>query len=128
MWILFQMCNVAKPVIDSGGLMPLGGSELTGKLLHCHHQLVCFQCRIYIWIGLNCSRITIVATRIAVAKIVGYLNLHLPLQSVLISTNVVSFIPTCGSVYLKQIYTIKFVSYLRQVLGFLWVLYRFSRS
>ena len=56
------------------------------------------------------------------AKIVGYLNLHLPLQSVLITTNVVSVIPTCGSVYLKQIYTIKFVSYLRQVLGFLWVL------
>lgn len=25
-----KMCNVAKPVIDSGGLMPLGGSELTG--------------------------------------------------------------------------------------------------
>ena len=48
LWTLFQMCNVAKPVIDSGGLMPLGGSELTGKLLHCHHQLVCFQYKNYV--------------------------------------------------------------------------------
>lgn len=24
------MCNVAKPVIETGGLMPLGGSEMTG--------------------------------------------------------------------------------------------------
>lgn len=25
------MCNVAKPVIEAGGLMPLGGSEMTGQ-------------------------------------------------------------------------------------------------
>ena len=44
------------------------------------------------------------------------------MQLVPITTNVVSSNPTHGEVYLIQHYVIKFVSDLRQVSGFLWVL------
>ena len=50
--------------------------------------------------------------------IVWLLDLHLPMQSVLITTNVVSSNPT----RVIQDYVIKFVSDLRQVGGFLRVL------
>ena len=50
-------------------------------------------------------------------------SLHV--QSVPITTNVVSSNPAHGEVYSMQPYVIKFVSELRQVGGFLWVL-RFS--
>jgi len=43
------------------------------------------------------------------------------MQSVPITTNIVSLNPTYGDVYLIQHYVIKFVSYLRQMGGFLWV-------
>jgi hypothetical protein len=43
-------------------------------------------------------------------------------QSLPITTNVVSLNPAHGEVYLIQHYVIKFVSDLRQVCGFLWVL------
>ena len=53
-----------------------------------------------------------------VVVIVWLLDLHLPIQSVLITTNVVSSNPT----RVIQDYVIKFVSDLRQVGGFLRVL------
>ena len=51
--------------------------------------------------------------------IVWYLNLQLPMQSMHITTNVVSSNPAQGDVYSIQHYVIKFVSDLRQVGGFL---------
>ena len=51
--------------------------------------------------------------------IVWYLDLHLPMQSVPITTKVVSLIPTHGEVYLIQHYVIKLVSDLWQASGFL---------
>jgi hypothetical protein len=50
------------------------------------------------------------------------LDLQLPVQSVPITTKVVSLNPAHGEVYLIQLFVIKFVSDLRQVVGFLWVL------
>jgi hypothetical protein len=47
------------------------------------------------------------------------LDLQLPVQSVLITTKVVSSNPVHGEVYSIQHYVIKFVSDLRQVGGFL---------
>ena len=57
-----------------------------------------------------------------VIMIIWLLDLQLPLQSVPITTKVVSSKPTHGKVYLKQHYMIMFVSDLWQVCGFLWVL------
>ena len=54
--------------------------------------------------------------------IVWQLDLRLPVQSVPITTKVVSLYPVYRVVYLIQYYVIKFVSDLRQVGGFLWVL------
>jgi hypothetical protein len=51
------------------------------------------------------------------------LDLQLPVQSVPITTKVVSLNPAHGEVYLIQLFVIKFVSDLRQVVGFLWVLH-----
>jgi hypothetical protein len=51
------------------------------------------------------------------------LDLQLPVQSVPITTNIVSLNPVHGKVYSIQHYVIKFVSDLRQVVGFLWVLW-----
>ena len=50
-------------------------------------------------------------------------DLQLPVQSLLIITKVVSLYPAHGEVYLMQHYVIKFVSDLRHVDGFLWVLW-----
>jgi hypothetical protein len=50
------------------------------------------------------------------------MDLQLPVQSVLITTKVVSSKPAHGEAYLLQIYVIQFVSDLRQVDGFLLVL------
>jgi hypothetical protein len=58
--------------------------------------------------------------------IVWWLDFQLPVQSVPITTNVVSSNPVHGEVYSIQHYVIKFVSDLRQVDGFLLVL-RFPR-
>jgi hypothetical protein len=44
------------------------------------------------------------------------------MQSVTITTNVMNLNPVHGELYLIQLYVIKFVSELRQVCGFLWVL------
>jgi hypothetical protein len=52
--------------------------------------------------------------------VVGF---SLPMQSVLITSEVVRSNPTHGEVYLIQHCVIKFVSDLRQVGGFLWVLW-----
>ena len=46
------------------------------------------------------------------------LDLQLPVQSLPITTNIVSSNPTHGEVYSIQHYVIKFVSELRQVCGF----------
>jgi hypothetical protein len=54
--------------------------------------------------------------------IMWYLDLQLPMQSVPIITKAVSSNSALGEVYLIQHYVIKFVSDLRQVCGFLWVL------
>ena len=50
-------------------------------------------------------------------------GLQLPVQSVPITTKVVSLSPVHGKVYSIQHYVIAFVSYLRQVCGFLRVLW-----
>ena len=55
-------------------------------------------------------------------KCLIYLNLQLPIQSVPITTKVVSSNPVHGQVYWIQHYVIKFVSDLRQAGGFLQVL------
>ena len=52
-----------------------------------------------------------------------YLDLQLPVQSVPITTKVVSTNPAHDVVYMIQHYVIKFVSDLRQVFGFLWGLW-----
>jgi hypothetical protein len=65
---------------------------------------------IYIW------------TLAIVVVIVWELDLQLPVQSVPITTEVLSSNPTHGDVYSIQHYVIKFVSDLRQVNDFLWVL------
>ena len=57
-----------------------------------------------------------------VAVIEWELDIQLHVQSVPITTNVVSSNPAHGEVYSIQHYVIKFVSYLRQVGGFLRVL------
>ena len=54
-----------------------------------------------------------------VVVIVWKLNLQLPVQSLPITTKVVSSNPIHGKVYSIQHYVIKFVSDLRQVGGFL---------
>ena len=54
--------------------------------------------------------------------IVWWLDLQLPVQSVPITTQVVSLNPIHGEVYLIQRYVIKFVNDLPQVVDFLWVL------
>ena len=55
--------------------------------------------------------------------IVSLLDLQLPVQSVCITTTVVSLNPTDGKVYSIQCYVIKCFSDLRHVVGFLWVLW-----
>ena len=50
---------------------------------------------------------------------VWWLDLPLPVQSLSITTNVVSSNPAHGEVYLIQHYVLKFVSDLRQVSDFL---------
>ena len=57
-----------------------------------------------------------------VVMILWWLGLQLPVQSLPITTKVVSSNPANGEVYSIQHYVIKFVSDLRQVGGFLWVL------
>jgi hypothetical protein len=57
-----------------------------------------------------------------VVVIVWQLDLKLPMQSVLMTTNVVSSNPAHGEMYSIQHCVIKFVSDLRQVSGFLQVL------
>ena len=49
-------------------------------------------------------------------------DLQLPVQSVPVTTKIVSLNPVHGEVYSIQHYVIKFVRDLRQVCGFLWVL------
>ena len=58
-----------------------------------------------------------------VVVIVWWYDLQLPLQSVPITTKVVSSIPAHGEVYSIQHFVIKFASVLRQVRGFLRVLH-----
>jgi hypothetical protein len=57
-----------------------------------------------------------------VVVIAWLLDLQLPMQSVPITTNIVSLNPT-QAVYSIQHYVIKFVSNMRQVCGFLRVLW-----
>jgi hypothetical protein len=54
--------------------------------------------------------------------VVWQFNLQLPMQSVHITTKVVGSNPAHGEVYWIQNYMIKFLSDLRQVIGFLRVL------
>ena len=51
------------------------------------------------------------------------LQLHVPMQSVPITTDVLSLNPAHGKVYSIQHYVIKFVSDLQHVGGFLWVVW-----
>jgi hypothetical protein len=57
-----------------------------------------------------------------VVMIVCKLDLQLPVRSVPITTKVVSSNPLHSEVYSMQHYVTKFVSDLRQVSGFVWVL------
>ena len=54
-----------------------------------------------------------------VGVIISLLDLQLPMQSVLVTTNVVGSNPTRGQVYSKQHYVVKFVSDLQHFSGFL---------
>jgi hypothetical protein len=58
----------------------------------------------------------------AVMVVIAWFELQLPIQSVLITTKVLSLNPAHGKVYSIQYYVIKFVSDLRQVGCFLWAL------
>ena len=60
--------------------------------------------------------------RTVMAVIVWYLNLQIPMQSVPITTEVVSANPAHGKMHPIQHYVIKFVRDLWQVSAFLWVL------
>jgi hypothetical protein len=64
---------------------------------------------------------------VAMVVIIWELDLQLPVQSVPITTNVVSLNPVHGKMYSIQHYVIKFVGDLRQICVFLWVL-RFPPS
>jgi hypothetical protein len=57
----------------------------------------------------------------AVVMIVWYLDLQLPVQSVPVTTKVVSSNPVHCEMFSIQHYAIKFFSDLRQVGGFLWI-------
>ena len=57
------------------------------------------------------------------SMIVWKLDLQLPVQSMPITTKVLSSNPVHGEVYLIQHYVMKFVGDLRQIGGFLWVLW-----
>jgi hypothetical protein len=67
---------------------------------------------------------------VVIVVIVLWLELQLPMQSVPITTNVVSLNPAHGEVYSIQHYVIKFVSDLRQDCGMtgLWWPFKFSCS
>jgi len=58
---------------------------------------------------------------VVVVLIVWWLDLQLHVQSVPITTKILSSNPVHGEVYSIQHYLIKFVSHLRQVGSFLWV-------
>ena len=58
--------------------------------------------------------------------VVWWLDLQLPMQSVPITTKVVSSNPFHGEVYSIQHYVIKLISDWRQVGGFLWVLLKLT--
>jgi hypothetical protein len=58
----------------------------------------------------------------AVMVVIAWFELQLPMQSVPITTKVLSLNPAHGKVYSIQYYVIKFVSDLRQVGCFLWAL------
>ena len=60
--------------------------------------------------------------RDVVIMIIWQLELQIHMQSVNITTNVVSSNPSHSEVYSIQLYVIRFVIDLRQVGGFLWVL------
>ena len=62
---------------------------------------------------------TLKFTEVIVVGIIWSLNLQLPLQSVPITSNVVSSNPADGEVYLIQYYVIKFVSDVWKVCDFL---------
>ena len=51
--------------------------------------------------------------------VVGFTTIHVPVQSMPITTKVLRLNPTHGEVYLIQQYVIEFVSDLRQISGFL---------
>jgi hypothetical protein len=70
----------------------------------------------------GCIKYCIFTKGIIVIVIVRELDLHLPMQYVCIPTKVMSSNPAHGEVYSIQHYVIKFVSDLRQVCGYLWVL------
>ena len=59
---------------------------------------------------------------VIVVVIVWWLGFQLPMQSVPITTKVVNSNPAHGEVYSMQHFVIKFVSDLRQIGGFLWLL------
>ena len=66
----------------------------------------------------DCSLFTMLFVQGAVVvEMVWLLNLQLPMQSVPITTKIMNSNPVHG-----EVYSIKFVSDLRQVCGFLWVL------
>ena len=88
---------------------------------------VCYTYRKMIKLGKNCLAnfilqcifyIDVRILLLSIACIIWQLDLQLPVESVPITTNVVSSTPVHGKVYLIQHYVIKFISDLRQVSGF----------
>ena len=89
---------------------------------HTHKLYILRHCTniFYIYCCTNVCLVKLFSGAV-VAVMVWQLDLPLPMQSVPITTEVVSLNPAQG-VYSIQHYVIKFVSDLRQVCGFLWVL------
>jgi hypothetical protein len=112
---------------------------ISNFIYHCHNYVFACQnkkskiyqelanfCEISLFICFICFSYYIIfifaGGRVGVRgrMVVGF---SLPMQSVLITSEVVRSNPTHGEVYLIQHCVIKFVSDLRQVGGFLWVLW-----
>ena len=89
---------------------------------HTHKLYILRHCTniFYIYCCTNVCLVKLFSGAV-VAVMVWQLDLPLPMQSVPLTTEVVSLNPAQG-VYSIQHYVIKFVSDLRQVCGFLWVL------
>ena len=84
--------------------------------------LMSYLCYLYLVTYSGVQYIFTISVAGVVVVIVWQLDLQLPVQSVYITTKVVSSNPVHREMYSKQHYVIKFVSDMRQVVGFLRIL------